>query len=106
MSQVVWIYAIRLDDKVLAKTEFLNRNPGYVPGRPCYYVGSSIYEPQTRLGMHENGNKASRWVKRYGKYVATRKCYQVQVNSAAERDASERARAEELPAQGYGVWQN
>ena len=106
MARVYWIYAIRLSDEVLTRRRFLARNPDYKPGKPCYYVGSSVYPPKKRFEMHKSGHKSSWWVREFGQHVATKKCFRIEVENAEERDGSERAYAEELRAVGYGIWQN
>lgn len=103
---VIHLYVIRLDDVVLTKPRFVARNPGYKRGKPCYYVGSSIYKPAVRFKKHKMGERSSRWVRDYGLWVARRKCKRIQVTTAPERYAAERAYATELRRQGYGVWQN
>lgn len=40
---VAYLYVIRLDDAVLNKKKFMDSNPRYQPGKPCYYVGASVY---------------------------------------------------------------
>jgi len=103
---VVHLYAIRLDDAVMKKKRFIDRNPDYATGKPCYYIGSSIYEPEARFEKHKAGERSSRWVRDYGLHVAKRKCRQIDVKSKSERDSAERAYAAELRAKGYGIWQN
>lgn len=106
MTRVLWLYAIRLSDEVLSRPRFLARNPDYKPGKPCYYIGSSIYPPKKRFEMHKAGHKSSWWVREFGQHVSPSKCFRIEVENAEERDASERAYAEELRARGYGIWQN
>jgi len=106
MDQVVYIYVIRLDDIVLTRPKFVARDPDYRKGKPCYYVGSSIYKPAVRFAKHKAGERASRWVKDYGLWVAKRKCKRIRVTTGSERYVVERAYATELRRQGYGVWQN
>ncbi len=70
----VWLYAIRLDDVVLEKKRFVHRNPNHVAGKPCYYVGSSIYPPKVRFEKHKAGERSSWWVREYGLHPSTRTC--------------------------------
>lgn len=106
MTHTYHIYAIRLDDSVLERPTFLERNPGYKPGKPCYYVGSSIYPPPVRFQKHKEGVKASRWVRDFGLWVAARKCRVLELEGPDEPARSERCHAEQLRRRGYGIWQN
>lgn len=101
----VHLYAILLDDAVLESPRFKAANPGYVPGKACYYVGTSIHEPAKRFRMHMDGKRSSRWVRKYGVEVDYRKCHHIEVPNAAERAAAESDYAEELRREGYGIWQ-
>jgi hypothetical protein len=100
------IYAIRLDDAVLGRRSFLEHNPGYRPGKPCYYIGSSIYAPAVRFEKHKSGVKASRWVRDFGLWVSAGKCLEVRLAGADQPARAEREYAERLRAKGYGIWQN
>lgn len=101
-----YLYVIRLDDAVLDKKKFMDRNPHYRRGKPCYYVGASVYPPAERFRKHKAGERSSRWVRIYGLYVVKGKCRRIDVEDTSQRDAAERAYARELRDKGYGVWQN
>ena len=101
-----YLYAIRLDDGVLLKQKFLAANPNYREGKPCFYIGTSIYSPKKRFQQHLDGERSSKWVRDFGLHVAKRKC-KVRLKSVhGAREEVERAYAEELRSQGYGIWQN
>lgn len=100
------LYAIRLDEAVLARRAFREHNPGYVPGKPCYYVDSSVYPPAVRFEKHKSGVRASRWVRDFGLHVAARKCRHVELAGPDQPARAEREYAERLRAKGYGIWQN
>jgi hypothetical protein len=100
------IYAIRLDDAVLRRRAFLEHNPGYVAGKPCYYIGSSIHPPAVRFEKHKSGVKASRWVRDFGLWVTAGKCREVELEGRDEPARSERQYADRLRKKGYGIWQN
>jgi hypothetical protein len=106
VSRVYHIYAIRLDEAVLERRTFLEHNPVYRPGKPCYYVGSSIYPPAVRFEKHKSGVKASRWVRDFGLHVAKRLCREVELAGPDEPARSEREYADALRKKGYGIWQN
>ena len=101
-----YLYAIRLRDDVLSRPKFRAANPLYRAGKPCYYVGSSIYRPKVRFRKHLNGERSSKWVRDFGLHVATRKCKAMFETEPGDRIVAERNYAEELRAQGYGIWQN
>jgi hypothetical protein len=103
---VINIYVIELSHEVLRDAAFLARNPGYVHGQACYYVGSSIYEPEVRFREHKEGEHSCRRVRKYGLHVVTEKCRKVYTTDTKVAEAEEAAYAEELRARGYGVWQN
>jgi len=104
--RVYYVYAIRLDDEVLEKRKFAKRNPGYRPGKPCYYIGSSIHEPAERFRKHKAGHRASSWVRSHGRYVAAKKCFVIETADHTEPARREHAYAEKLRKKGYGIWQN
>lgn len=100
------IYAIRLSDDVLQRPKFMERNPHYKKGKPCYYIGSSIYPPKVRFDKHKAGERSSRWVRDFGLYPAYKKCKIVVTTVPGQHTQIERQYAAALRAKGYGVWQN
>ncbi len=60
------VYVIELSKDVLYKGRFRKNNPGYVPGKPCVYVGMTGLDPDTRFDKHKAGIKANRYVKQFG----------------------------------------
>ena len=106
MQHVYHIYAIRLGDEVLDKGKFVKRNPDYRSGKPCYYIGSSTHEPAERFRKHKAGQRASTWVRKYGLYVAAKKCFAIETADTREPAKVEHAYAEKLRNKGFGIWQN
>lgn len=106
MIPIVHIYVIRLKTEVLEKPRFVEANPDYRAGKPCYYVGSSCHEPQVRFEQHKAGKKASKIVKDFGAYVVKSKCFVVETRDRRAAEAVEHEYAEELRGKGYGVWQH
>jgi len=102
---IINLYVIRLDSAILNDAAFIARNPRYVPGKPCYYVGSSIYEPEERFRQHKTGGPSCPKVKKHGLRVVTGKCRKVYTTNSNVAQAEEAAYADELRAQGCGVWQ-
>ena len=60
MSQTRNLYVIRLDEAVLEDSKFRKENPGYVPGRPCAYVGVTSRTPEERFAQHKRGKRPGR----------------------------------------------
>lgn len=106
MAEKIHLYAIRLDDAVLQKAKFKAKNPGYLSGKPCYYIGSSVHEPEIRFAQHKEGYRSSRIVRLHGLHVSKSKCKVIEVGNREARDRKEHAYATELRAKGYGIWQN
>ena len=100
------LYVIRLDDAVLRKRKFRERNPGYQPGKPCVYVGQTALDPDDRFQQHKNGYKASRIAKKYGKYLMRKRYKRLNPVPAAEAEDREKDLAASLQRKGYGVWWN
>jgi hypothetical protein len=103
-SGTSWVYVIELDSKVVGtRVKWDSRNPSYVPGRPCVYVGSTSRTPEERFEQHKRGFKAARIVKKYGVRVMQRACRRVPSDEAERREV---ARAARLRKRGWWVWQN
>ena len=100
------LYVIRLDNAVLDNPRFRKANPAYRKGKPCYYVGVTSRSPDERFRQHKEGYKASRWVKKYGKWIARRKFKGRNPVPGGRAKEEERKLARELREKGYGVWQN
>ncbi len=61
------VYVIDLQDDVMDKQKMREMNPGYIPGSPCVYVGSTAHTPEKRFGQHRRGGQLSnKYVLRYG----------------------------------------
>ena len=100
------LYVIRLDDAVLQKRKFRERNPDYRRGKPCVYVGQTSLDPEIRFQQHQDGYKASQIARRYGKYLMRKRYERLNPVPAAEAEDREEALATKLQRKGYGVWWN
>lgn len=100
------IYVIELDKSVLGDRRFIAKNPGYVEGKPCVYVGMTGRTPEIRFEQHKRGYKASHFAKKYGIRLKPRqyRCHNPMTREDAEIMEVEKARR--LRNRGYGVWQN
>ena len=87
------LYVVRLDDAVLRKRKFRERNPNYRPGKPCVYVGQTWLDPEIRFQQHQDGYKASRIVRRHGQYLMRKRYEHLNPVPAAEAEDREEALA-------------
>ena len=49
------IYVIELNPKVLKIKKFRDKNPDYLDGKPCVYVGFTSKTPKERFAEHKTG---------------------------------------------------
>jgi hypothetical protein len=101
------LYLIELDQRVASEPSFRAANPNYIPGMPCFYVGSTSLTPQERFEQHTSGRKnASRIAFLFG-----RKLRMDLVSSSgttlprAWALKAEARLARELRAKHCGAWQ-
>ncbi|HIB32695.1 MAG TPA: hypothetical protein EYO45_06270 [Candidatus Marinimicrobia bacterium] len=102
-----YVYVIELDPLVADLRKFRAKNPKYIKGNGCVYVGQSTRKPYLRFEQHKEGYKSNKYAKRYGlklrpdlfeKYnpIPTRK----------DAEDIEEMLGRELRDRGYGVWFN
>ncbi len=65
-QQAHHVYVIELDPAVLRDRRFRARNPHYVEGMPCVYVGMTGLPVQRRFANHLEGYKSNRYAHQYG----------------------------------------
>ncbi len=99
------VYVVELSKDVLHQGRFRKSNPGYVPGKPCVYVGMTGLDPDTRLDKHKAGIKANRYVRQFGLQLLPElyEVYNPMPYDGARDMEVELAIA--LREAGYGVWQ-
>jgi predicted GIY-YIG superfamily endonuclease len=99
------VYVIELDPAVLGERRFLERNPGYVAGMPCVYVGMTGLPIAKRFANHKAGHKSNRYAHQYGVRLlpGLYECFNPMPFRAAQEMEFELA--EELREKGYAVWQ-
>ena len=61
-----FVYVIELDSKVADLRKFRAKNPKYVIGNSCVYVGQSSKKPEIRFEQHKEGYKSNKYAKYYG----------------------------------------
>jgi len=102
-----YVYVIELDPLVADQRKFRDKNPKYIKGNGCVYVGQSVRKPNLRFEQHKEGYRSNKYAKRFGlklrpdlfeKYnpVPTRK----------DAEEIEQMLGKELRGRGYGVWYN
>lgn len=99
------VYVVELDPSVLERKKFAERNPDYVAGKPCVYVGMTGLTPQQRFDNHKRGYKANRYVRDYGWELRPDLFPDGSPFTYREAQSVERDVARELRAIGYAVWQ-
>ena len=100
-----YVYVIGLDKEVLNNSRFLERNPNYVEGKPCVYVGQSARLPEERYAQHRRGYRANRFARDFGRYLQPRLFQGINpLSSREEAEAEEEALALRLQKRGYAVW--
>jgi hypothetical protein len=102
------VYVIELDKAVLQHHAFTNRNPDYIDGKACFYVGQTAKTPEERFEVHKQGGMhANKYVKKYWKYLR-KKLYERHNPIATRQEAElvEEWLAKKLQDEGYAVWWN
>ncbi|MEY3124274.1 MAG: hypothetical protein RLZZ573_794, partial [Pseudomonadota bacterium] len=60
------VYVIELSREVLDVPRFRKRNPNYIDGKPCVYVGMTGLDPDVRFDKHKAGIRANSYAQKYG----------------------------------------
>ena len=100
-----YVYVVNLDKKVLSSKRFKERNPDYIEGKPCVYVGQSALDPKIRFKQHLEGYKSNRYARKYGTFLRHKNTgvkNPYKTRSLAEK--AEKETALRLQKKGYGVW--
>lgn len=105
-KQQYTIYVIRLKRTVLQDRRFISRNPDYIEGRPCVYVGVTYLLCDERFKQHKEGTHAARIARKFGKRCVddlSRRTRPISRRHALSREAT---LAATLKKKGWGVWSN
>ena len=62
-----YVYVIELDSEVANLKKVRVKNPRYIKGNGCFYVGQSTRPPELRFDQHKEGYKSNKYAKYYGK---------------------------------------
>lgn len=102
-----YVYVIELSQEVATVRKFRERNPDYIKGNTCVYVGQSSRMPALRMDQHKEGYKSNKYARKFG--LALRPDLFQKYNPIPTRKDAEEIEtmlAHQLQKQGYGVWYN
>ena len=102
-----YVYIIELDSRVADFQRFREKNPQYIKGNGCVYVGQSSKKPSLRFEQHKEGYKSNKYAKIYG--IRLRPDLYEKYNPIPTRKDAEEIEeilGKELRKKGIGVWFN
>jgi hypothetical protein len=97
------VYVVLLDPAVLKERKVLAANPKRDPKKPCVYVGMTGIPPIERFWNHQDGYKASHYVKKYGIKLLPELFDYLNPMPFEAACQMEKDLAEELRSKGYTV---
>ncbi len=100
-----YLYVIELDRKVGKFQKFRAKNPNFIFGSSCFYVGQSAKIPTIRFKQHSQGYKSNNYVKKFGIRLIP-ELYEKYNPIPSRKDALELERylSLKLREKGFGVW--
>ena len=102
-----FVYVIELDEEVAEYQKFRTKNPFYIKGSGCLYIGQSTRKPELRFEQHKEGYKSNSYAKKFG--LRLRPDIYDKYNPIPTRiDALEieKMLGKRLRKKGVGVWFN
>jgi len=102
-----YVYVIELDPVVADLRKFQEKNPKYIKGNGCVYVGQSFRMPEIRFEQHKEEYKSNKYAKRFGLKLLP-DFYEKYNPIPTRKDAEdiEEMLGKELRNRGIGVWFN
>ena len=102
-----YVYVVELDPQVANLRKFRQKNPAYIIGNGCVYVGQSSREPTLRFEQHKEGYKSNKYAREYGIRLRP-ELYEKYNPIPTRKDAEEieKMLGKQLRKQGIGVWFN
>jgi hypothetical protein len=97
------VYVILLDPAVLKHPSILRLNPDRRPAKPCVYVGMTGLPVERRFENHQNGEKSSWVVEKYGLRLIPELYEFLNPMPFEAAVQMEKDLAEDLRAEGYTV---
>ena len=102
-----YVYVIELDPSVADQKKFWAKNPKYINGKSCVYVGQSSRKPSLRFAQHKEGYKSNKYAKVYGlKLRPDLYEHYNPIPTRKDAEAIEEMLGIGLRNRGYGVWFN
>ena len=109
-----YVYVISLKVDVLEERKFIQANPDYVAGKPCYYVGSTSLTPKKRAEQHRTQYRNAKGTKLWNDFACDyfdglrpRQFDRYNpISTRAEAEKTESEIAQKLRNKGCGVWSN
>jgi len=105
------VYVIELKKEVMNIRKFQKANKSYISGKPCFYVGMTFYDPETRFLHHQTRHKnikghdvSSRFPREYGKMIIEELCTAPKSLTKKEALSLEKKTTSDLRKRGYGVY--
>ena len=101
------VYVIELDPAVAELRKFRAKNPKYIKGNGCVYVGQSSRKPNIRFEQHKEGNKSNKYAQQFGLKLRP-DLFEKYNPIPTRKDAEEidEMVGKELRNRGLGVWFN
>ena len=102
-----YVYVIELDPKVADLRKFRAKNPKYIKGNGCVYVGQYSKKTEVRFEQHKEGYKSNTFARRFGLKLVP-EFYEKYNPIPTRKDAEELEKyvAHKLRKERYGVWFN
>jgi len=105
-ARLCQVYVIELDASVTREPAFITKNPKYVPGRSCYYVGMTSLNPEDRFLEHVLGTKnVSQICHQYGRKLRMDLVPKREPTRRIWAMRYEKRLADDFRTNGDGAWQ-
>lgn len=98
------VYVVELSKEVLSIKKFTDKNPNYIKGKMCLYVGATGLTPEDRFKKHKDGIKANTYVTKYGLRLVPSLYEKHNPMTHDDAYAFEKELTAELRNKGYCVW--
>ena len=101
------LYVVELRPEIFQRERrFFGKNPHWLPGKLCVYVGMTGLTPEERLQKHLRGEKDAWFVQKYGQRLLPDLYRHFNPMPYDLATVMEVELARQLREQGCGVWQN
>jgi hypothetical protein len=101
------VYVVELRPEVFEEErKFAQANPHWLPGKLCIYLGVTGLPPEERFRAHLRGERAARFVQRYGRRLLPEWYQHLNPLPYALAREMEAELARQLRFHGHAVWQS